>query len=405
VSTRCPVAYYAAFFAGACLRRIVAYVAVIYGFEVLGGGIWSGLFYLCLVSPYLLSVYAGSVIDAASKRLVLQVSSALPVLILGLLAGADHWHWLGSGAAHGWLMAALLGGYGIVSAFAYPAFLAVVPDIVDRAAMGRTTAMVNVLSMLCYVCGPLAAGLLRAWLSWSGLVAALAGCAVLAWLLLLFVPLPAHRPGAAPVESEWERQREMLAYCRQHAGLFALLVASGVFAGFVVGPLEVLGPLYAQDPLGYAPLRASLFMAAGGIGLLSGAIAALWLVGRGRLAAWLCGSGVGGGAFIVGLTLAPAWAAFPLFFAGGFLGGVFNSLSLAATQERTPDHLRGRVLGLLSLILGATPALSGLATGALISAVGTVVAMRLVFTGVIAAFVLLYFKQPALNAAPPTGGG
>jgi hypothetical protein len=45
---------------------------VLYGFEVLGGRMWSGLFYLCLVSPYLLSVYAGSVIDASSKRTVLQ---------------------------------------------------------------------------------------------------------------------------------------------------------------------------------------------------------------------------------------------------------------------------------------------------------------------------------------------
>lgn len=393
-------AYYTAFFASACLRRIVAYVAVLYGFEVLGGGVWSGLFYLCLVLPYVLSVYAGSVIDTSSKQRVLQVSSALPVLILGLLAGTDYWGWLGPGAAQGWLMAALIGGYGIASAFAYPAFLAVIPDLVDRAVLGRATAMVNVLSMLCYVCGPLVVGLLRPHLSWSGLFAALAGAALLSWILLWFVRLPAHEPAAAPTESEWQRLRALLTYCRQHAGLLALLVAAGVFAGFIVGPLEVLGPLFAQDPLGYAPLRASLFMAAGGIGLLVGAIAALWLVGRGRLGAWLCGSGVGGGLLMLTMTVTPAWAAFPLFFLGGFLGGMFNSLSLAATQERAPDHLRGRVLGLSTLILGATPALSGLATGALISAVGTVVAMRVIFAVVIAAFVILYLKQPALSDDP-----
>ena len=391
------VAYYLAFFAATCLRRTVAYVAVVYGFEVLGGGIWSGLFYLCLVSPYLLSVYAGSVIDASSKRTVLQFSSVVPVLILALLAGADQFNWLGPGALHGWMMAGLIGSYGIVSAFAYPAFLTVIPDLVDRTAVSRTTAMVTVLSMLCYVGGPLAAGFLRTRLGWSGVFGALAGWAVLAWLTLLFVPLPHRDEPPAPTESEWVRLRALLAYCHQRAGLLTLVATSAMFAGLVVGPLEVLGPLFAHDPLGYAPLRASIFMATGGVGLLAGAIGALWLVGRGRVTCWLCGCAIGGAVLMILMTMAPAGVAFPLFFLGGFLGGVFNSLSIASAQEFSPDALRGRVLGLFTLILGATPALTGLITGLLISAFGTVITMRLLFAIVIVAFSLLFFTRPPLD--------
>jgi predicted MFS family arabinose efflux permease len=401
VKARPPLAYYAAYFAGACLRRTVAYLVVVYGFEVLGGGIWSGLFYLCLVSPYLLSVYAGSVIDASSKRSVLQFSSALPVPILALLAGTDHLNWFGPGAAHGWLIAALIGGYGIVSGFNYPAFLAAIPDVVDRAAIGRTAALVNVLSMLSYVCGPLAAGLLRTQLGWSGVFAALAAGAILAWAILWFVPLPERDKPHAPADSEWGRLRALLAHCRKDPGLFTLIVASVVFAGLVVGPLEVLGPLFAKDPLGYPPLRASLFMAAGGIGLLVGAIGALWLVGRGRATGWLGGCGIGGAVLMLGMTVAPPWAAFPLFFLGGLVGGVFNSFIMAQTQVLAPDALRGRVLGLFALILGATPALTGLATGALVSALGTVTTLRLVFTSVIAAFSLYYFTVPRTDQAGP----
>ncbi len=405
MNTRGLPAFYAAYFAGACLRRIVAYLAVIYGVEVLGGGVWSGFFYLSLVLPSLLSVYAGSVIDASSKRAVLHYTAVLPVPLFAALAAADHWNWLGPGALHGWLMAALLGGYGVVSAFAYPAFLTVLPHLVDRAAVGRTSALVNVLSMFSYVCGPLAAGLLRAQLGWSGVFAALVVGALGAWVLVGFVHVPRDERRPAPPDSEWSRFRAVLRHCRRHPGLLTLIVAASAYAGLAIGPLEVLGPLFARDPLGYAPLRASLFIATGGVGLLAGAIGALSLVGRGRTNAWLCGTGVAGAVLMIGLTFAPAWAAFPLLFLGGAITGVFNSLCMSALQERAPDDLRGRVLGLFALILGATPALTGLATGALVSAVGTVTTIRGVFAVVLAAFVALYLARPSLDegASKPSG--
>ena len=396
-----PLAYYAAFFTTAWLRRIVTYVAVVYGYEMLGGGMWSGIFYLCLVLPYLVSLYAGSVIDAASKRAVLRVTATLSIGLLGLMALVEHQHWLGAGPAHGWLMAALLGAFGIVTAFNYPAFFAVIPDLVERSALGRTTALANVLGMLCYACGPLTAGVLHAYVSWPGIFAVLTGLAVGARLLLGLVPLPAHAAPRAPAGSEWARLRELGAYCRDHRILLALLVASGVFGGIVVGPLEVLAPLYAQDPLHCSPLLAGIFIATGGLGLLAGAISALWLVDRGHLGAWLCGSGVAGGLLLVAMTFVPLPVAFGLFFLGGFLGGVFNSLSIAAIQSHAPDALRGRVLGLFSLIIGAIPALGGLASGALIEAAGTVTTMRVAFGAVVVAFALLYFLQPALRKESP----
>jgi len=55
------------------------------------------------------------------------------------------------------------------------------------------------------------------------------------------------------------------------------------------------------------------------------------------------------------------------------------------------------VLGLFSLIIGAIPALGGLASGALIEAAGTVTTMRVAFGAVVVAFALLYFLQPALR--------
>jgi len=243
---------------------------------------------------------------------------------------------------------------------------------------------------------------LRTHLAWPGLFAALAALAALAWALLQLVPLPRHDAPHAPAASEWSRLRDLSTYCRQHPSLVAILAAVGVFAGLVVGPLEVLAPLFAQDPLRCTPFVAGVFIATGGAGLVVGAIiGALKLVDRTHPGAWICGSGAAGAGFMVTMTFVPMPAAFPLFFLGGLLGGVFSSLSIAGIQARASDALRGRVLGLFSLILGATPALGGLAAGALISRLGTVVTMRVVFAAVAVAFTLLYVLQPALREAQP----
>lgn len=397
--------FYAAFFANACLRRILTYVAVVYGFEVLGGGTWSGFIYLGLVLPYLLSVSAGSVIDAAPQRRVLRATAVLSVVLFGLLAAAEHGRWLGDGSAHGWLIAGLVAAYGVLSAFSYPAYLVVIPGVFGPAAAGRATAIVNVLAMLCYACGPLLAGFLRSHLSWSGLFASLALLGLGAWGLAEAIPLGHQPPAASPQESEWARLRQLLAFCRRDRALVTVLVTAGLFTGLVVGPLEVLVPLFARTPLDYEPFTAGLFMATGGAGLVAGAVAAIPLIGRGRLAAWLTGASVAGALCMIALSLASGPAAFALLFAGGMMGGAFNTLNIAGVQALAPDALRGRVLGLYSLILGATPALGGVFAGWLATATSPAVAVRVVFGSVLAVFTLFFAVLPALQKTRAASAG
>jgi DHA3 family macrolide efflux protein-like MFS transporter len=393
---RQPLAFYAAFFTGAWLRRMVAYAGVVYGFEVLGGGRWSGFFYLCLVLPYTLSLYAGSVLDAASKKAVLQVTEGVPVVLFAVLALAEHQRWLGTGTGHGWVVAAFIGVYGVIAAFAYPAFLATIPETVAREHVAGTTAVVSILGMLCHACAPLGVGALRAFLSWPSVFVAFAGLAAISWGFLQAVGL-----SSIPVErsrqSEWSRLRDLWRYVAGLPSLAAVLGCVTLFAGLVVGPLEVLAPLFAETSIGGSPLSAGLFLATGGVGLFIGAIVALKLMGRGHLGAWLCSSAMVGSVMIIAMTWVHHAVAFPLIFCGGFLGGLFSSLSVAGVQERASDALRGRVLGLFTLLLGATPALGGLLAGTLVESIGILAAIRGVFAVVILAFAVLYFTQPSLR--------
>jgi len=106
---------------------------------------------------------------------------------------------------------------------------------------------------------------------------------------------------------------------------------------------------------------------------------------------------VAGSGAVVLMTTAPRPIAFALVLAGGALGGVFSSLSLAGVQAAATNRLRGRVLGIFSLVLGAPPALGGAAAGALSDSLGTPVAMRIMFGVVAIAFLVVGATRPALR--------
>lgn len=382
--------YYAAFFTDATLRRTVTYAAVIYGAEVLGGGYWAGLLYLCLELPYLLSLHAGSVIDSFLKRSVLQVTAGATLATMLALFAAE------KAGAPGIIVAAILLAYGTVSAFSYPTFFAAVPEVIESNCVQRSTVVVNILSMISHVCGPVAVGVLRATLSWPAFFGVLAVMAATGWLFLQGAGL--HRtPAPVREKSSVGPLRELYLYCRTHPSLPALMLMITAFSGLVMGPLEVLTPLFADTSLRLSPLQAGAFLATGGAGLVVGAFGALKLVSRGELGVWLCGSTALGGLLIAGMSFTNTEAAFVLFFVSGVLGGVFSSLSIAGMQVRASDLLRGRIMGLFTLLLSAPAALGGVIAGSMSDALGTVATMRIFFATVVVVFVVFFATLKSLR--------
>ncbi len=392
--------FYAAYFTSALLRRVLTYAVVLYGAEVLGRGAWSGVLYLCLVAPYLLSVYAGTLIDSSLRRTVLWLTSALSLLFMVALAIETRQH-----APHAWAVAAIIFGYGVVSAFAYPAFIAGVADIAAPARVAHSTAVMNVFSLLSQVAGPVTVGVLRTTVSWPNLFVASVALAAVSWIAVTVAPLPrAHvvapkRASRQVAFSPWADLAEVYAYARAHRTLATLLLAVALFSALVVGPLEVLVPLFASRALALAPLAAGAFIATGGMGLVIGALGALTLVGSSRSGLWMCGGVVLGSAVVVAMTAAPRTVAFPLFLAGGALAGVFSSLSLADIQSAATPEMRGRVIGAFSVVLGAPPAIGGALAGAMSDSLGTPVTLRILFSVVGVVFLGLYLVRPALRRA------
>lgn len=389
--------FYLSFFSGALVRRAIAYAAVVYGFERLPGTNWSGVFYLALLVPYLLfSAAAGVLVDAVPKQRVLRWGTVVAAGAMALLSLAELQQWLGAGAAHAWLMTALIFIYGGAYAVVYPAFIASVPEIAEETQVSRTTILVNVLALVALAYASLCVGFLREALSWPGLFLAFALLAFVSFAGTSSVPL--RSPPARDSKRATSGLSELWRIGTRDPLLPGLLLLAVVFSATIVGPLEVLLPQYAEGPLAFSPVKAGEFIAVGGTGLVLGSLFALKLIATRRVGAWLCGAAALGGALIVAMTYTPAWAAFPLFFASGLMGGIFSSLSLVATQQQAAAELRGRVMGVFALIFGGVPGLGGVAAGALAAHVGSAAALRAFFGGAVVLFLLQYALLRSLRA-------
>ncbi len=393
-----PRGYYAAFFADTLLRRVMTYAIVLYGAEVMGRGAWAGVLYVCLVAPYLLSIYAGSLIDTLPRvRMIRQASVAAIVLMAGFTALTYPTH------PQAWAIASVLFVYGVVSALTYPAFFAGVADLAEPDRLAHSTIVMNVLTLASQIGGPIFVGVLRAFLSWPSFFVAATALAVLQLVALRNIsngrPTLGRRSFRDVALSPWSDMAELRVYTKTHPTLSTLVLAVTLFSTLAIGPIEVLVPLFAAKNLALSSAAAGMFMALGGIGLVIGALGALKVVGRVRTGVWLCASALVGGIAVIMMTVSPMLVVFALYLTAGIAAGIFSSLSLAAIQEASTAELRGRVLGLFSLVLGAPPAIGGAVSGLLSDSIGSAAALR-IFCGIGGvAFLLLFVTQPALRAA------
>jgi MFS family permease len=142
----------------------------------------------------------------------------------------------------------------------------------------------------------------------------------------------------------WKGTREGFGYVRRTRGVQVILAMMVVFASICFN-FNILLPLLAKDTLDAGPRTFGVVSAAFGAGALVGALSAATMANA-RWRTMLIGAG---GFGVTELFLAPVHgvvlAAILLFVCGVFFTS-YTANSNAAIQLASPDHLRGRVLGL-----------------------------------------------------------
>jgi MFS family permease len=359
----------------------------------------SALFLTFLVPSVLFSALAGVYVDRIDRRLVLVVTNALRATVLiGIFAvGRD----IG--------MVLLLNTvFSIVTVFFAPAEAAMIPVLVPReqlvAANGIFTLTLNGAFALGYaLLGPIIVTVSGGPQPLLILVAVLFGiAAVLCATLPSDPPAPAPRPHARAAVAEagqavtgvFAQLREGIGYIRDYPTIAWSLAYLGISAS-LIGVVAVLGPSFARDTLGLSPKDLIVVVLPLGLGIVMGVLllnnygkyiarrraieVGLVLLGFLLVLLTVAGpvsrilTGVGDKVGLVDLSALTSLVAVvvAIAFLAGICYGIVAISAQVQLQEDIPPDGRGRVFGVLNMLISVASILPIIVVGQISDLVGT----------------------------------
>jgi MFS family permease len=354
---------YAWFMGGMCPNLITIWMQRVgvgwLAWELTHSPTWLGIIAAADLVPMLfLAPIAGAVTDR-----VVPLNQARAMQILALLHSVA----LVVAILSGWMVIEVLLVltlfHGVTHTFASTARHAIVPATVPRPEFASAIAIDSALFNASRFVGPALAGLA---IPLGGVVITFAANAVGALSFLFGL----HMMDLAPPDREPRPKRHIfgdvadaLRYVRGHAGIgpvFFLLVVASVF----IRPLQDMLPGFSGDVFQSGAVGLAWLTSAMGVGAT---ISAIWIAGRGKLAGLTPMVILG----LLGLTLstlgfiATRSLVVGVVFAG-IAGMTINLMSTgcqALVQTAVADGMRGRVMGLYTLIYRGLPAIGAVGMG------------------------------------------
>ncbi len=350
--------------------------------------------FLTQVPTFVLGAWAGSLADRVSRRKLMFGAQALALVQAVILAGLTF-----SGRVEPWHLLGLALALGISHAIEVPARHSLLADLAG-ADVGNATALNSTIVNGTRMIGPAIGGLLVAWVgeAWCFALNAVSFGAVLYALTRMEL---SERPPVAKATSLLDGVR--FAWSQP---MIRTLLGMLVVVSFVAFPFQSLLPLVVGEVLHGGPALLGQLGACFGAGALISAVVLLRrtsLEGLGRRIA------VGASALAVGLVALsvsrnPYASGLALVVVGfGFLLQGAGTLTLL--QHLTPDAMRGRVIGLFSMIfIGATP-FGALLAGWIASHYGVAVTLLSAGGVVLAASAAFHVALPKAERASATVSG
>jgi MFS family permease len=359
----------------------------------------SGLFLTFLVPSVLFSALAGVYVDRMDRRTMLVITNALRAAVLvGIFAvGRD----IG-------LVLLLNTGFSILTVFFAPAEAAMIPLLVPReqlvAANGLFTLTLNGAFALGYaLLGPLIVTISGGPQPLIVIVAFLFALAA-AFCLTLPKDPPAPREKGRALQAVTEathsvtgvfgQLREGVAYIGENRPIAWSLAYLGIAAS-LIGVVAVLGPKFAQDTLGLSPKDLIVVVLPLGIGIVFGVLllnnygkyvsrrraieVGLAVLGVLLVILTVAGpvsrilTGVGTKVPLVDLTALTSLVAVvvAIAFVAGIAYGIVAISAQVQLQEDIPPDVRGRVFGVLNMLISVASILPIIIVGPIADLVGT----------------------------------
>lgn len=325
---------------------------------------WTGLVAAAAFVPSaFLGPVGGALADRLPRRRVLLATTIVQTALaatLTLLAATD--------TAQPGVVALIVFAAGCAMALGFPAYMAILPDLVPRDDLPGAMALSSAQWNLGRVIGPALAGVVigLGGYEWAFGINALSFLAVIAVVVSLRLPPPAPVQEASILASIRAGAR----YARSDPGL-RVVIAYMALNSFLAAPFIALVPAVALKVFDNGDFGTALLVTAQGIGAVLMGLSLGPLFARFGSRRVLLGVLGGLPIALVAYAAAPTLAVGVVtIFAVGFLYlGALSSFTTIA-QLRAPTELRGRVLSLLMVLLGTLYPLGSVVQGAIADRVG-----------------------------------
>jgi len=316
------------------------------------------------IPVFLVAPIGGTIVDRHNRHRLVIATQIASMFLAAILA------WLTlSGRVQVWHIFVLAALLGVVNAFDIPGRQAFLVDMVGRDDLMNAIALNSSMFNGARIVGPAVAGIMVAAVGegWCFAANAISYLAVIAGLLMMHVR--AYEPPARTA-SALENILEGFQYVRQTVPIRSLLLLLGLVS--LVGmPYTVLMPIFADRILHGGATGLGILMGATGVGALFGALSLAAKQGLKGLGKWVAVSSIAFGAALIVFAFSKSfWLSVIGLIPVGFFMMVQMASSNTLIQSMVPDHLRGRVMAVYSMMFMGMAPLGSFFAGALADRLG-----------------------------------
>jgi MFS family permease len=340
---------------------------------------------------WLFMVYGGLVADRVPRRTMMIITQSTMMMLAFVLAGLVF-----ANVVQPWHILVLAFFLGVANAFDTPARQSLVVELVAREDLSNAIAFNSTIFNTGLIIGPAIGAAIYALTgpAWCFTINGISFLAVIGALILMRIqamPVPLYRGSALSLIAESFR------YVRGNRLVLTLTIS--VFVANIIGfgPITLL-PAWAVEVLKGDVTTNGLLMSARGIGAVIGGLVIAAIVSRGGRGKWWAASSIlmpiSMLAFALTRNLAVSLGLM------GFLGFTMVTMmnnSNAMVQSIVPDNLRGRVMGLYSLMFMGGGPLGALVAGTLAQQTDEVLTFIVSGIGMLIFGGVIWFLRPEVR--------
>ncbi len=321
----------------------------------------------------LFALFGGALADRIPKRKVILFTQSF-----SLVQAAALWLLIATGTVQLWHIFVLAILLGLTNAIDMPTRQAFVAEMTGREDLPNAIALNSSVFNLARIVGPGLGGLLIAWLGIAPLflLNTLSFIPVLIGLAMIDIT-QLHTRIKQRVEKQvgtFRSIREGLSYIKMTPAVFLVIVVIGIVSLFGIN-FNVVLPLFATTILNAGPAGFGFLSSTFGIGSLLAALWLAWSNQRPSIRTMLLASILF--CILEALFALSHWYELSLLLIAfvGFAQITFTAIANTTIQTVTPDHLRGRVMGVYMLVFNGSIPLGNLFTGGLAHLFGAPIAL------------------------------